>query len=129
MGIARSTFYDLPVVRYDDTALVERMMAISDSFEAYGYRRMQAALRQQGFVVNHKKLRRLMREHDLSLADAGAIQPPLMAITTCRSSRTRRERSSPTAPTSSGSRTSPMSRSPLASSMSPSSSTPGRARS
>jgi hypothetical protein len=26
---------------------------------------MQAALRQQGFVVNHKKLRRLMREHEL----------------------------------------------------------------
>ena len=26
---------------------------------------MQAVLRQQGFVVNHKKLRRLMREHDL----------------------------------------------------------------
>jgi len=28
-------------------------VAISDSFEAYGYRRMQAALRQQGMVVNH----------------------------------------------------------------------------
>jgi transposase InsO family protein len=65
MGIARSTFYDRPAVSFDDTALVERMVAISDSFEAYGYRRMQAALRQQGFVVNHKKLRRLMREHDL----------------------------------------------------------------
>ena len=65
MGIARSTFYDRPAVRFDDTALVERMVAISDSFEAYGYRRMQAALRQQGFAVNHKKLRRLMREHDL----------------------------------------------------------------
>ena len=65
MGIARSTFYDRPAMRFDDTALVERMVAISDSFEAYGYRRMQAALRQQGLVVNHKKLRRLMREHDL----------------------------------------------------------------
>lgn len=50
---------------FDDIALVERMMAIADDFEAYGYRRMQAALRQQGMVVNHKKLRRLMREHDL----------------------------------------------------------------
>lgn len=38
----------------DDTALDERMAAISDSFETYGYRRMQAALRQQGFVVNPK---------------------------------------------------------------------------
>lgn len=65
MGIARSTFYDRPAVSFDDTALVERMVAIADDFEAYGYRRMQAALRQQGMVVNHKKLRRLMREHDL----------------------------------------------------------------
>ena len=65
MGIARSTFYDRPAVSFDDTALVERMVAISDSFEAYGYRRMQAARRQQGIIVNHKKLRRLMREHDL----------------------------------------------------------------
>jgi putative transposase len=65
MGIARSTFYDRPVVSLDDTALVERMVEISDNFEAYGYRRMQAALRHQGLVVNHKKLRRLMREHDL----------------------------------------------------------------
>ena len=41
------------------------MAAVSDSFEAYGYRRMQAALRHRGFVVNHKKIRRLMREHGL----------------------------------------------------------------
>ena len=65
MVIARSTFYERPAVTFDDTALVERMVAISDSFEAYGYRRMQAARPQQGIVVNHKKLRRLMREHDL----------------------------------------------------------------
>jgi len=65
MGIARSTYYDQPETAVDDTALVETMGDISDSFEAYGYRRMQAALRQSGIVVNHKKVRRLMREHDL----------------------------------------------------------------
>ena len=65
MGIARSTYYDKPAISIDDTALVETMVVISDSFEAYGYRRMQAALRHRGFVVNHKKVRRLMREHDL----------------------------------------------------------------
>ena len=65
MGIARSTYYDRPAVSIDDTALVETMATISDSFEAYGYRRMQAALRHRGFVVNHKKIRRLMREHNL----------------------------------------------------------------
>ena len=41
------------------------MGAICDEFEHYGWRRVGAALRQQGVVVNHKKISRLMREHDL----------------------------------------------------------------
>jgi len=65
MGIARSTLYDAPRVELDDTALVEAMVTICDEFEAYGWRRVHAALRQRGMVVNHKKVRRLMREHDL----------------------------------------------------------------
>lgn len=65
MGIARSTYYDRPVETTDDTAIVEAMFAICDEFEFYGYRRVGAALRQEGLVVNHKKIRRLMREHDL----------------------------------------------------------------
>ena len=48
MGIARSTFYDAPDAMRDDTALVEAMHAVKNEFEAYGWRRMQAALRQQG---------------------------------------------------------------------------------
>ena len=66
MGIARSTYYDAPKCAADDTALVEAMHAIKDEFEAYGWRRMQAALGQQGWIVNHKKLKRLMREHGLN---------------------------------------------------------------
>lgn len=65
MGISRSAYYDAPPVAPDDTAIVEAMSAIRDAFERYGWRRMQAALRQQGLVVNHKKVKRLMREHDL----------------------------------------------------------------
>jgi putative transposase len=65
MDIARSTYYDRPELTVDDTRIVAAMVFISDEFEAYGYRRMRAALRQQGIVVNHKKIRRLMREHDL----------------------------------------------------------------
>ena len=67
MGMARSTYYDAPKRADDDTALVEAMHAIKDEFEAYGWRRMQAALSQQGWVVNHKKLKRLMREHGLNV--------------------------------------------------------------
>jgi putative transposase len=66
MGIARSTYYDKPKRAVDDTALVEAMHALKDEFEAYGWRRMQAALGQQGWVVNHKKLKRLMREQGLN---------------------------------------------------------------
>lgn len=65
MGLARSTYYDAPPRAADDTALVEAMAAVCDAFEAYGWRRVQAALRQQGWRVNHKKVRRLMRAHDL----------------------------------------------------------------
>ena len=65
MGIARSSFYDDPTGPHDDTAIVEAIAAICDEFEAYGWRRVRAELRHQGMIVNHKKVRRLMREHDL----------------------------------------------------------------
>ena len=48
MGIARSTYYEEPKGSADDTALVEAMHAIKDEFEAYGWRRMQAALQASG---------------------------------------------------------------------------------
>ena len=64
-GLTRSIYYDAPTRAADDTALVEAMAAICDAFEAYGWRRVQAALRQQGWRVNHMKVRRLMRAHEL----------------------------------------------------------------
>ena len=65
MGLSRSTYYDAPSSPTDAAALVATMIAICDEFEAYGYRRVGAELRHRGVVVNHKKIRRLMREHDL----------------------------------------------------------------
>ena len=65
MAISRSTVYDAPVSAPDDTAIVEAIAAVCDEFECYGWRRVQAALQQQGMIVNHKKIKRLMREHDL----------------------------------------------------------------
>ena len=64
-GAVTFTFYDpVPVVTAPGEVLA-RISAICDEFECYGYRRVGAALRHQGVVVNSKKLRRLMREHDL----------------------------------------------------------------
>ena len=64
MGIARSTFYDKPAAQ-DDTPIVKAIAAICEEFEFYGWRRVRAELRHRGLIVNHKKIRRLMREHDL----------------------------------------------------------------
>ena len=65
MGIGRSTYYDAAPAPTDDTAIVEAIAAICEEFECYGWRRVRAALRQQGMIVNHKKIKRLMREHGL----------------------------------------------------------------
>ena len=127
MGLPRSTYYDAPVATADEAEIVARIEAICDEFEAYGYRRVGAALRHQGIIVNSKKVRRLMREHDLqprrrkrfvATTDSdhdGPIFPNLAKDVTADGR------------TSSGSPTSPTSRSLSASSMSRSSSMPGRA--
>src|SRR4051812_46223565 len=128
MGLARSTFYDNAPVPLDGAELVARIGAICDEFECYGYRRVGAALRHQGVVVNSKKLRRLMREHGLQPKrrrryvvttdsdHAGPIYPDLAKGLV------------PDRPTSSGWPTSPTSPSRAASSTWRRSWTPGRAR-
>ena len=65
MGLPRSTFYDVPAAPVGDVELVAKIVVICDEFETYGYRRVRAELRHQGFVVNGKKIRRLMRENGL----------------------------------------------------------------
>ena len=65
MNLSRSTFYDAPTQRLSQAEIISRMQSISDDFETYGYRRMGAELRHQGIIVNHKKIRRLMRENEL----------------------------------------------------------------
>src|SRR5262249_56628188 len=64
-SLPRSTYYAAPVMKADDRQIVAAMTTICDEFEAYGYRRVGAELRHRGLVVNSKKVRRLMREHDL----------------------------------------------------------------
>ena len=65
MGLPRSTYYDAPSRKADDAEIIAAMMAICDEFEVYGYRRVGAELRHRDIIVNSKKVRRLMREHDL----------------------------------------------------------------
>lgn len=65
MGLPRSTYYDAPTVKADEAEILARIKEICEEFETYGYRRVGAALRHQGVIVNAKKVRRLMRENEL----------------------------------------------------------------
>ena len=66
MGVPRSSFYAAPETTQRDAAIVAEIRAITNEFAAYGYRRVGAELRHRGRVVNSKKVRRLMKEHDLN---------------------------------------------------------------
>ena len=63
MGIGRSTYYDAAPA---PTATPQSSKRSRPSArKCYGWRRVRAALRQQGMIVNHKKIKRLMCEHGL----------------------------------------------------------------
>lgn len=68
-GVAKSTFFyrlkaDQAIDRYADLrAAVKSVYALHKG--RYGYRRITAALRQMGTIINHKTVQRLMRECDL----------------------------------------------------------------
>src|SRR5580692_1966762 len=62
LNVARSTlFYQPAPVDPDDLALMRRMDELYTKWPFYGSRRMVAALRQDGWIVNRKRVRRLMR--------------------------------------------------------------------
>jgi transposase InsO family protein len=65
MGLPRPTFHGPAPTTPDAGGILARIGAICDEFGCYGHRRVGAALRHQGTVVNGRKLRRLMRGHDL----------------------------------------------------------------
>ena len=64
LGVAASSYYYIPQVR-DDLTLLNWIEGVVIQFPTYGYRRVTAQLRRQGHRVNHKRVRRVMRENDL----------------------------------------------------------------
>lgn len=67
-GVARAGYYRYWIRKAPQEAdgeLRDRIQRICLAHRAYGYRRVRAALGKQGFVVNHKKIRRIMREDNL----------------------------------------------------------------
>jgi putative transposase len=68
-----------------EAELLTAIKAISDEFEAYGWCRVRAALRHQDVLANHKRIRRLMREHDLQPRRRRRYVGLPIVITTSRS--------------------------------------------
>lgn len=68
MSLAKSSYYykpkDTGKVKAD-ADLLDRIEAICLEFPLYGYRRVTRQLQHEGWVVNHKKVLRLMRESNL----------------------------------------------------------------
>jgi putative transposase len=67
-GVSRAGYYRFWLreeVSEADMDLRSAMQTIALEWPAYGYRRVHAELRQQGWVVNHKRVLRLMRADNL----------------------------------------------------------------
>jgi len=58
-------------IRPDDGSLRERMKAIAHERRRFGYRRIHALLKREGYAVNHKKVFRLYREEKLAVRRRG----------------------------------------------------------
>jgi transposase InsO family protein len=69
LGLARSYYYALlrptPSARAAGVRLRDRIEAICLEFPRYGYRRVTAQLQREGFLVNHKRVQRIMQEENL----------------------------------------------------------------
>jgi transposase InsO family protein len=65
MGISRSTYYYRPkknmARKKRDVDIADAIEDIATEFPSYGYRRVTAALRRRGMLVNHKKVAKIMK--------------------------------------------------------------------
>jgi putative transposase len=66
MNLPRSKYYYNPKKdKLNDILLLDKIKAIATAFPSYGYRRITAALRREGMLVNHKKAYRVMAQNGI----------------------------------------------------------------
>ncbi|MGA9531762.1 MAG: IS3 family transposase, partial [Anaerolineales bacterium] len=70
LGLARSSYY-YRSQKADDGELRAAVSEEAAAWPAYGYRRITNELRRKGWMVNEKKVRRLMREMNLQVKQKG----------------------------------------------------------
>ena len=67
LGQSRATQRREAHVPDDEPKLLRRMVELSTQYGRYGYRRVTAMLRGEGFAVNHKRVERLWRREGLKV--------------------------------------------------------------
>ncbi len=63
----RSTQRYCPKIMADEERLIEQMINLATKYGRYGYRRITALLRREGWEVNHKRVERLWRKEGLKV--------------------------------------------------------------
>jgi transposase InsO family protein len=76
LGVDRSGLRYAPVARDEELALTRRIEELSGEHPRYGYRRIWAMLRREGWSVNVKAVHRLWRLSGLKLAGPRAAHKP-----------------------------------------------------
>jgi len=67
LGQARTTQRDPPQVSDDEERLAARTVELATRYGRYGYRRITALLRREGWKVNHKRVERIWRKEGLKV--------------------------------------------------------------
>jgi putative transposase len=67
LGQPRSTQRYEPRLSDDEPLLVQRIVELASEYGRYGYRRITALLRQEGWRVNHKRVERIWRREGLKV--------------------------------------------------------------
>ena len=67
LGQARSTQRHRNKVIGEESGLIKKVIELASEYGRYGYRRITALLRQEGFKVNHKRVERIWREEGLKV--------------------------------------------------------------
>ena len=78
-GVSRGAYYrgwGQSAPGREETALRDAIQRVALARRYYGYRRVTAELRRAGWVVNHKRVARLLREDNLLCLRKPAFKPP-----------------------------------------------------
>ena len=67
MGQPRTTQRYAAIARSDEEALTEAIVCLASQYGRYGYRRITAVLRADGWHVNHKRVERIWRREGLKV--------------------------------------------------------------